>query len=308
MKIAAILTVFNRKEKTLHCLQCLYAALASYQSSEQAKGAISLSVFLTDDGCTDGTSEALRETFPEEDIRILQGDGNLFWAGGMRLAWQAAIDEGTDWDYFLLLNNDTYVYANLFDELLKADDYGKQLKGVGGLSSGITCEVGDKDNITYGGFNFVNKTKGRHVTVKPTGTPQEVDLVSGNILLVNKKVVETIGIFYKGFRHDLADHDYNMTANRHNFPVMVTANVCGECEFDHASNENEIQQLKKMTLAERKKYLSSPTHSDHDYLLLVRRNLPLRYPMTLLLRTIRLYCPSFYHRITQFRGVYKDSK
>ncbi len=304
IKIAAILTVHNRREKSLACLKHLLAATDTFNQKGKK---IEMSVFLTDDGCTDGTATAVRQTFAESDIHILQGDGNLFWAGGMRYAWQAAIDSGTSWDYFLLLNDDTNVRENLFTELLEADDYGLSVKGKRGISTGITCQPGNEELITYGGFNYANWTKGRRVTAKPTGKPQQVDLVSGNILFVHKDVVNSIGILYEGFRHDLADHDYNLTAKRHHFPVVATAHICGECADDHDSNKDEILRLKSMTLKERKKYLSSVTHSDHDYLLLIRRKLPLRYPMTLVVRTIRLYCPSVYYYINKFRGIFKEN-
>lgn len=307
IKIAAILTVFNRRQKTLSCLQHLFAAVQAYNSSDDRKGSMAVVVYLTDDGSSDGTADAIGKTFPTQDIHILHGTGNLFWAGGMRLAWQEAIDSGIAWDYYLLLNNDTYVYDNLFMELFAADEYGMQQKCRHGISSGIVCEIKDKGHIIYGGFNFANRTKGRHEVVKPTGRPQQVDLVSGNILLVHKTVVDTIGIFYNGFHHDLADHDYNMTALRHDIPVAVTPDVCGECEFDHDTDSQDAKRLVSMTLSERKKYLNTPTRSDHDYLLLIRRQLPMRYPMTLLLRNVRLYWPSLYYHITRLRGVYKDN-
>ena len=98
MNIAAILTVHNRREKTLCCLRYLFDALKAYNGQKGTTSTIALSVFVTDDGCTDGTANAIREKFPSEGIHVIQGDGNLFWAGGMRLAWQTAIDSGTPWD------------------------------------------------------------------------------------------------------------------------------------------------------------------------------------------------------------------
>ena len=304
IKIAAILTVFNRKQKTLACLQHLFETVEMYNSQDTARGIVTLTVFMTDDGCTDGTAEAVKTTFPHQDIRILNGTGSLYCAGGMRLAWQTAINSGTPWEYFLLLNDDTYIYNNVFGELFRADEYGYERVGRHGLSSGITCQPGNRNETTYGGILFASKAKGRYVLAEPSGEPQAVDSTHANILLVHKDVVAEIGIFYKGYRHGGADVDYAMTCNRHGLPVFVTAQVCGECEFDHDSNKGEIERLMNMTLAERKAYVNSPTHSDYDYLLHIRRNLPKRYPLALLMRTIRLYFPRLYYRITHFRGVY----
>lgn len=304
-KIAALLTAFNRREKTIACLQHLFDALEKYNREADNEG-IALTVFLTDDGCTDGTAEAVRQTFAEKDIHILQGNGSLFWAGGMRLAWQAAIDSGTTWDFFLLLNDDTNVYHNMFAELFEANEYGYQQTGRYGLSSGIACQPGNKAEITYGGMNFVNKTKGRQTILQPSGKPQHIDMVHANILLVHASAIQTMGIFYDGYIHGCADIDYGMTAHRHQLPVFSTANVCGECECDHDTSKEEIRKLMTMPLADRKRFVNSPTHSDHDYLLFVRRNIPLRYPIALFLRRLRLYWPALYYYITNFRGVYKS--
>ena len=304
IKIATILTVFNRREKTLSCLQHLYEAEQAYNQSIEEN--IELTVFLTDDGCTDGTTEAVRATFADKDIQILQGTGSLYWAGGMCLAWQAAINSGIPWDYYLLLNNDTYVYNNVFYLLFEADRYAFSQMGLHGLASGITCQPGKNDEITYGGKIFVNWTKGRSVLALPSGKPQAVDSTHANILLVHKDVVAAIGIFFKGYRHSGTDVDYSMMCKSHHRPVFVTAQVCGECEFDHDSNKEEIEHLMKMTLAERKAYVSSPTHCDSDYLLQIRRNLPQRYPGSWMVRKLRLYCPKLYYRITNFRGIYNQ--
>ena len=68
-KIAILITVHNRKEKTLACLKNLYA--------QQLPNAVEIEVYLTDDSCTDGTVEAIRIHYPQTNI--IKGDGNLFW-------------------------------------------------------------------------------------------------------------------------------------------------------------------------------------------------------------------------------------
>ena len=305
MKIATLLTVFNRRQKTLDCLHHLFTAVDTYNGSKEPANKIEATVFMTDDGCTDGTAEAVSQAFGDRELYIVKGTGSLYWAGGMRKAWQTALDTATKWDYFLLLNDDTNVFENVFEQLFEADDYGFRATGRHGLSSGITCQPGRPDEITYGGLNFVNRTKGRQQLLQPSGVPQRIDLTHANILMVHSTVAETIGIFHKGFRHSCADNDYSMTAHRHQLPAYSTSSVCGECEYDHDTNKSEIERLITMTLAERRRYINSPTHSDNDYLLFVRRNMPLRYPVAFLLRKMRLYCPSLYQRITHLRGVYK---
>ena len=72
-KIAVLLTVFNRKNKTLLCLDSL---MNTYM---KANVPIEIKVFITDDGCTDGTSEAILRRNYDLPIKILMGDGSLYW-------------------------------------------------------------------------------------------------------------------------------------------------------------------------------------------------------------------------------------
>lgn len=96
--IAILITCHNRKNKTLKCLKHL---------SEQA---IKLDIYLVDDGCTDGTSDAVKKEFP--DVIIIQGDGELFWNRGMVKAWETASSR-YDYDYYIWMNDDTYVYISV---------------------------------------------------------------------------------------------------------------------------------------------------------------------------------------------------
>ena len=84
-KTAILLTCFNRKDNTINCLKSLYKALKKYNAE------MKFDVFLVDDGCTDGTSEEVKKHFPE--VNIIQGSGELFWSGGMRLAWETALNK-----------------------------------------------------------------------------------------------------------------------------------------------------------------------------------------------------------------------
>lgn len=148
MHIAVIITCHNRKEKTLHCLTNLFEAKKAYGHNE-----VRLAVFLTDDGCTDGTAEAVDQLFDRHEIHIIKGDGSLYWAGGMRAAWREALKEKERWDYYLLVNDDTYTFDNLFTEMIEAHRYCLRTLKRPGLYSGVTCAQGQPNVITYGGYH-----------------------------------------------------------------------------------------------------------------------------------------------------------
>ena len=78
--IAVLMTCHDRREKTVSCLKALYG--------QELPSGVSLSVYLTDDGCTDGTVDAVKESFT--NTHIIHGNGDLYWNRGMLAAWREA--------------------------------------------------------------------------------------------------------------------------------------------------------------------------------------------------------------------------
>jgi GT2 family glycosyltransferase len=265
---------------------------------------ISASVFITDDGCTDGTVEAIRNFELQHanapTIHIIEGDGNLYWAGGMRLAWKTAIESGP-WDYYLLLNDDTTLHADALTTLFDAQHYCQEHFQREGIVSGITCDPDDPKRITYGGEVFISRLTCRREMLGTSDKPQLCDWTHANILLVPQRVVEQHGILYEGYTHGQADLDYGYRARRRGIPVVVTSKVCGSCAFDHPDIEGIEERLCAMTLAERRAYLNHPLHSDKDYLTMIRRCMPMKYPLTWLFRKINLYAPHLYYWLNKKR-------
>lgn len=301
LNIAVIITCFNRKDKTLSCLHHLFVALDEFNSKTTQK--INLQVYLTDDGCTDGTAEAVIAQCEGKAVHIVKGDGNCYWAGGMRLAWREAMRHHDKWDFYLLLNDDTIVKDNVFDELLECHYFALKQYGQAGVYSGCTCSSKDVNHITYSGDVMNPDTHGWN-RLLPNGKPQMVDMTNANILLVANSVVDMIGIFPECYVHDCADQDYGLTARRHSLPVLITSHTCGICEYDHTNEADVCRMLMSMSLNERKKYVFHPTHSDKDYLWFIKRNMPNRYAVSWIMRKIRLYLPGAYYRLCKMRGIY----
>ena len=111
MNIAVLLTVYNRKEKTLRCLNSLK------ESHSLAGSKIQYKIFLTDDGCTDGTSEALENAELQMPMSVLKGNGSLYWNGGMINSWSAALQSEEHYDGYLWLNDDVVLYPDFWRDL-----------------------------------------------------------------------------------------------------------------------------------------------------------------------------------------------
>ena len=289
MNIAILLTVYNRKEKTLRCLNSLV------DSHAKAGSKIRYKVFLTDDGCTDGTREAIEKAGYGFAMCILQGDGNLYWNGGMIKSWKAAIADDEHYDGYLWLNDDAVVLPDFWKDLAVADDASMGKYGKKGIYVGSTYNT--KGEFTYGGFDFVNPwtLKDRFV-IPDSHTFQPCQCAHGNITYVSHQVVEEMGIFSDEYIHGASDHDYTYRAYKHKFPVLVMPHYAGICENDHA--EDGYADFFDMPLRKRLAYLKSPFGFNlHNTLLFQKRCFPYRYPFVWLMGYAKAFCPRLYMRL-----------
>ncbi|MGB5819490.1 MAG: glycosyltransferase family 2 protein [Saonia sp.] len=280
-KIAAIYTCHNRKEKTLKSLDSLYKA------HEFSVDQLSLDVYITDDGSTDGTSMAIRESFPK--VILLKGNGNLFWAEGMRNSWKYALQK--DYDGYLLLNDDVELYGNVLAQILKTHEYSLNNFNKPGIYIGATE---DKKNhrLTYSGSLIKNKFLYTQKRLAPNGKFQLCDLANANIMFVPNEVVQKIGILAEGYSHGIADYDYTLTANRSQIPIIVSPEYGGHCEYDH---KDIYADFSKLSFKERKKTLYSPTGLAYkSYLKYMKKFFPYRYPILVLAGWLKLYFPNVY--------------
>ena len=241
-KVAVLMTCHNRVDKTINCLKSFFKS--------DLPSDFDFKFFIVDDGSTDNTSQRIKEEFPE--IKIINGNGSLFWAGGMRLSWRTAM-QNNDFNYYLLLNDDVVLNKNFFKNLIKADIEARNIYLKPGIYIGSTSEI-DKNLISYGGFLISkNFLKIKYKFIIPEKICQKCDVANANIMLVSSEVVKKIGILDDVYTHGLADFDYTLKANKHNIPVLVCPEFCGLCDNPFNSNIKKITKLKS-----RIKYFTNP--------------------------------------------------
>ncbi len=206
-KIAVLLTVHNRKEKTLRCLRLLYA-----QSLPED---CSIDVYLTDDGCTDGTRQSVAVEFPQ--TVIVDGDGTLYWNRGMYRAWAAA-SSSYDYDFYMWLNDDTMLKSDAIKTLLSATVACRDSVIVGAV-----CSSGQPPVVTYSGY-----VGGRLVI--PDGRLHRCETFNGNIVLIPRVVYRAIGNLDYTYVHALGDVDYGWMVTRSGMTCYVTGDYVGICD------------------------------------------------------------------------------
>jgi GT2 family glycosyltransferase len=258
------MTSFNRRELTLRSLGSLYR--------QKREPDVLFMVFLVDDGCTDGTAEAVLSQFP--DVNILRGDGSLFWNGGMRMAFAAAMQ--ANFDAYLFLNDDTVLYDDALQRAIGCArsyiDAGAPAIVVGSTRSAVTGEH------SYGGI--VRRLHGPAMTLEKVlphlSSSLPCDTMNGNFALIPREIATVIGNVEARYRHQFGDLDYGLRATRAGFCVVVAPGYVGECNPNPRAGS---WRDTKMSFAQRWVNLTSPKGVPFsEWFLFTRRHYGWRWP------------------------------
>lgn len=279
IKIAALACSYNRINKTKAFLQSLTTQAISAQYS--------LDIFLLDDQSPDDTADYVKQHFPT--VKLLEGSGSLFWAGGMRMLW-TKVREAGDYDFFILLNDDVRLFDGAIAKLLEA--YHKSTNKDNILVG--TVQNFDLTGITYGGRSLLNGYNGDATMVEPDDTGlKECDLGNANIMLVDKGTVGKIGILSDLYTHSFADYDYTLNAKRHGVKVWVAPGFYGYCEYDHGNPWLSANHTLKQRIA----YMRSPKGLEsRSYLRYIKRFFPLNYPAAVFKLWLKTLLPVVYDK------------
>ena len=197
----ALLTCHNRRKHTLECLESLRAT---------AIPGVTAKVHLVDDGSNDGTAEAVAAAYP--DVQINRGSGDLFWGGGMRLAFTRAVPARPD--YVLWLNDDVVLDPDALERLLTT--YASLCAERRPLSVVVGSTRDPQTGVTtYGGVRRTSRLRRMAFSlVTPTDTPQACDTMNGNVVLIPRSVYSVVGNMDQSFTHGGGDTDYGLRLAR----------------------------------------------------------------------------------------------
>lgn len=213
--LAILLTCFNRRETTLRTLAALKDAVA---------GSCQYRIFLVDDCSTDGTAEAVSRLYP--DAVVVCGTGNLFWNGGMRLAWLTSLQLRPD--FFLWLNDDTELRPGAIRDLLRQYWHAGSSRTivVGCTISASTAQ------ITYGGYRRVEGSLSRLKFRRLRSGETQCDNMNGNCVLIPAGAAYDVGINSEHYQHGSGDNDYAFRARRSGYQILQLADPVGYQELN----------------------------------------------------------------------------
>jgi GT2 family glycosyltransferase len=184
-----------------------------------------LHVVLVDDGSTDGTADAVKSYFPQ--VKIIIGDGSLYWNGGTRTAFAEAILEGHE--YYMWLNDDTILYSDAIRSLCATANKMRNIIDndviVVGSTRGESC-----GSITYGGLRRESLIRPLgFIIIEPGDEPVQCDSMNGNCVLIPCAIAKACGNLDFAFTHAMGDIDYGLRVRNKGFSIWVMPGYAGVC-------------------------------------------------------------------------------
>ncbi len=193
---------------------------------------------LVDDGSNDGTSEAVRAYgFASQ---ICTGDGNLWWAGGLRRALARVSALGPSPDDLVLIANDDTIFdpdflARVVDEM-KALGHGRMIcASVRFTDSGTWIDGG---TVCYWpGLTFHHY--GKH--------PERIDCASTRCLAAFHSDLKICGPFRpRLLPHYLSDYEFTIRARRRGIKLVPARVTCTATEYTTGSHGLQPGSFRKV--------------------------------------------------------------
>jgi GT2 family glycosyltransferase len=290
MDIAILMTCHNRRDKTLACLDSL--------AKQRLMPTITLKVILMDDGSYDGTSAAVKKQFPEVDI--FEGNGTLYWNGGMGTAFSIARVRG--FDAYLLLNDDTILVDDAVSRLIEVYQAADKPAAGRVIVVGSTkCPNGN--DITYGGLQKGPRWKPlRFTRVRPQEAhPVACDTFNCNCVLIPQGVVEVVGNLDEAFTHGMGDIDYGLRAARLGCELLVAPGFVGECELNRGKG---LWTNPSLSLLERwSRFIGPKGLPPMEWLIFTRRHSGLFWPLYWLNPYLSFWSSALRKQLTRHKEV-----
>ena len=212
MKIAAVLTCHNRREKTEQCIQTLASG----------NKACDITFVVVDDGSTDGTGHRLTELAEDYDIRIIYGNGNLFYSRSMRLGMEYVLKHlQNKYDYLLLLNDDVKFFEHCLDKLCE-----QSRRMDGAVIVGATQD--QYGNMSYSAVKYTRGVHYRKLEIEEYF--QQADTFNANCVLIPYKSFEQAGVMDAYYIHSLGDFDFGLMLKKYGNRIFTSKEYVGICD------------------------------------------------------------------------------
>lgn len=240
--IHILLPVHNRAKVTAVFL----AALARQTGADYR-------LVVVDDGCRDDTVARVRQAVPADRLKVLSGDGNLWWAGALQLGYAALCAEAIPDDDAVLIINDDVSFA---------PDFLQQGRAALAEQPGAAIQAVGHDRLTGSvdaGAVF-NPLTLRFRAARPGEAP---NCLSTRGLIMRAAVFKRSG----GFRprrlpHYMSDYEFTLRLRSQGVPLVCDARYRMEVRLELTGGEqyrlNGLAAFWEEAFSNRAKY--NPRH------------------------------------------------
>ena len=196
-KIAIIIINWNTYQLTFNCLKSLEECIYKNKT-----------IFFVDNGSKDGSGDKIALEFPE--INYIKNTKNEGFTGANNKALKIILKQ--NFDYALLLNNDTQVNPNFLCHLEARMSSDKNLAA----TQPLILDLQNKNTIWNAGgslntFFCFFKTKYNRTTYKPKlKIDTSTQWISGCCVLVNIEVIKKVGLLDNRFFAYFEDADWSI--------------------------------------------------------------------------------------------------
>lgn len=202
--IAVIIVAWNNYLDTQECIESILD-----------QRFVGKKIFLVDNGSNIESLVNLSIKYPE--INYIRSESNLGFAAGYNLGLRKALME--DFEYFLIINNDTKADQFMLNQLLEAC----KDENVG-LTAPIIYYYDTPDLVwSSGGFfnNFLLMPLESHNKKNKISCPTERTFISGCCYLLKRDLLEQVGLFDERFFLYFEDLDFCKRINESNWKMKV---------------------------------------------------------------------------------------
>lgn len=215
--IFIVIPVHNRKQLTRRCLLSLSKQTVS-----------NITTIVVDDGSVDGTSEMIKNEFPQ--VVLLHGNGDLWWTEGTNVGIRYALscNPGNEENFILTINDDTEVNSDYLSTLLSAYYQNKPC-----LVGSACVDINNPNRLEYAGLKMNLYWSGETHLASHFGYNYQRALSSSSIIdtdslpgrgvLIPFSVFEKVGLYDADhFKQYMADIEFSVRARKAGYRLIVS--------------------------------------------------------------------------------------
>lgn len=205
-RIVTVILNTNRREDTLACLASLHKS--SYPNN---------TILVLDNASMDGSVPAICENFP--DVKMIELNKNLGYAGNNNVGIQAAMEMGADWVF--VLNEDTILDPCCIEKLIEAGEDNPEI----GILGPMVYHYDEPSIIQSAGgmltryWHLIQLGKNEEDRNQYPET-HNVQFISGCAIMVRRPVIQQIGGLDERFFYYWEEADWCLRALSNGWQVV----------------------------------------------------------------------------------------